>query len=285
MAAYPQAMDEVFRALGDPSRRRLLDSLNARSGQTLSELCADMDMARQSVSKHLAVLEAAALVTTVWRGREKLHYLNPAPIGEISERWINQYDRGRVVALADLKRALEKHPVEKPSFVYSTYIRTTPERLWQALTDPAFTERYWGLAFDTDWKPGSSMTLRQWGLTIADPEQIVLESEPYRRLSYTWHTFTPEWRRMAREQVGFDQEFLDRIAAEPRSKATFEIEPLGELVKLTVIHDGFEPGSEVLPAISQGWPHIVSNLKTLLETGELLPTPPPPSEVTAAPSS
>ena len=285
MAAYPHAVDDVFRALGDPSRRRLLDSLNARSGQTLSELCADMEMARQSVSKHLAVLEAAALVTTVWRGREKLHYLNPAPIGEISERWINQYDRGRVVALADLKRALEEHSVEKPSFVYSTYIRTTPERLWQALTDPAFTERYWGLAFDTDWKPGSSMTLRQWGLTIADPEQIVLESEPHRRLSYTWQTFTPEWRRMPREKVGFDREFLDRIAAEPRSKATFEIEPLGELVKLTVIHDGFEPGSEVLPTISQGWPHIVSNLKTLLETGELLPTPPPPSEVTAAPSS
>ncbi|MBV8990927.1 MAG: SRPBCC domain-containing protein, partial [Solirubrobacterales bacterium] len=275
-------MDEVFRALGDPSRRRLLDSLNARSGQTLSELCADMDMARQSVSKHLAVLEAAALVTTVWRGREKLHYLNPAPIGEISERWINQYDRGRVVALADLKRALEEHSVEKPSFVYSTYIRTTPERLWQALTDPAFTERYWGLAFDTDWKPGSSMTLRQWGLTIADPEQIVLESEPHRRLSYTWQTFTPKWRRMAREKVGFDQEFLDRIAAEPRSKATFEIEPLGELGKLTVIHDEFAAGSEVLPTISQGWPHILSNLKTLLETGEVLPAPAPAPETTAA---
>ena len=136
MVAYPAHADDVFRALADPGRRRLLDSLNLRSGQTLRELCADMDMARQSVSKHLAVLEAAGLVTTVWRGREKLHYLNPAPIGEISERWINQYDRGRVRALADLKRALEDHPVEKPSFVYSTYIRTTPERLWKALTNP-----------------------------------------------------------------------------------------------------------------------------------------------------
>ena len=92
-------------ALVDPSRRRLLDSLNTRNGQTLRELRADMDMARQSVSKHLAVLEAAQLVTTVWRGREKLHYLNPAPINEISERWINQYDRDRVRALSDLKRA------------------------------------------------------------------------------------------------------------------------------------------------------------------------------------
>ncbi len=278
-------MDDVFRALADPGRRRLLDSLNARSGQTLRELCADMDMARQSVSKHLAVLDAAGLVSTVWRGREKLHYLNPAPIGEISERWINEYDRGRVRVLADLKRALEEHPVEKPSFVYSSYIRTTPERLWQALTDPAFTERYWGLAFETDWKPGSSMTLRQWGLAIADPEQVVLESEPHHRLSYTWHTFTPEWRQMAGEKVGFDEAFLDRIAAEPRSKVTFEIEDLGELVKLTVIHDGFETGSEVLPTISQGWPHVLSNLKTLLETGDVLPPPAPASEVAAATSS
>lgn len=271
MAAYFSSTDEVFRALADPGRRRLLDSLNARSGQTLRELCADMDMARQSVSKHLAVLEAAGLVSTVWRGREKLHYLNPAPISEISERWINQYDRGRVRALADLKRAREEHPVDKPLFVYSTYIRTTPERLGQALTDPAFTDRYWGLEFETDWKPGSPMTLREWGLTIADPQQVVLESEPCRRLSYTWHGFTPEWRAMAREEVGFGEEFLDRIAAEPRSRATFEIEDLGELVKLTVIHDRFEPGSEVLQTVSQGWPHILSNLKTLLETGDTLP--------------
>src|SRR3954466_13189150 len=144
MAAYP-GMDEVFRALGDPSRRQLLDSLNARNGQTLRELCSGLDMARQSVSKHLAVLEAANLVSTVRRGREKLHYLNAAPINEIAERWITRYERNRVSALADLKRALEDTPVDRPSFVYTTYIKTTPERLWQALTDPAFTERYWGM--------------------------------------------------------------------------------------------------------------------------------------------
>ncbi|HUA48459.1 MAG TPA: metalloregulator ArsR/SmtB family transcription factor [Solirubrobacteraceae bacterium] len=270
MAAYPPEADDVFRALADPGRRRLLDSLNSRNGQTLRELCADMDMARQSVSKHLAVLEAAQLVTTVWRGREKLHYLNPAPINEISERWINRYDRDRVRALSDLKRALEDHHMDKPSFVYTTFIRSTPERLWQALTDPAFTERYWGVAFDSDWKPGSSITLRQWGLAIADPDQVVLESEPYRRLAYTWQTFTPEWQEQAAERVGFPREFLERIATEPRSKVAFEIDDLGEFVKLTVIHDGFEPGSEVLETISQGWPHILSNLKTLLETGDTL---------------
>ncbi len=273
MGALLPDIDDVFRALADPGRRRLLDSLNARSGLTLRELCAEMDIARQSVSKHLAVLEAAGLVNTVWRGREKLHYLNPAPIAEISERWIRQYDRGRITALADLKRALEEHPVDKPSFVYSTYIRTTPERLWQALTDPAFTERYWGLTLESDWQAGSPVILRQWGLTIADPEQVVLESDPFRRLSYTWHTFTAEWQQVAHETVGFPQEFLDQIAREPRSKVTFEIADLGDLVKLSVIHDGFEAGSGVLATISQGWPYILSNLKTLLETDDILPAP------------
>src|SRR5216683_5139727 len=90
-----RSMDEVFKALADASRRRLLDSLNARNGQTLRQLCAGLDMARQSVSKHLAILEAAGLVTTVRHGREKLHYLNAAPINEIGERWISHYDRGR----------------------------------------------------------------------------------------------------------------------------------------------------------------------------------------------
>ena len=94
-------------------------------------------MARQSVSKHLAVLEAANLVTTVWRGREKLHYLNAEPINAIADRWISRYDRARVRALADLKTALEDDPDgASPSFVYATYISTTPERLWQALTEP-----------------------------------------------------------------------------------------------------------------------------------------------------
>src|SRR5215813_9774931 len=113
MAAY-----DVFKALGDPSRRVLLDSLNERNGQTLRELCSRLDMARQSVSKHLAVLEAANLVTTVRRGREKLHYLNAAPINDIAERWITRYERGRVQALADLTHALEAQPMGETSFAY-----------------------------------------------------------------------------------------------------------------------------------------------------------------------
>jgi uncharacterized protein YndB with AHSA1/START domain len=219
-------------------------------------------MARQSVSKHLAILESANLVTTVWRGREKLHYLNAAPISEIAERWINHYDRQRIDALSDLKKALEGSVMNKPEFVYTTYIRTTPEQLWQALTDPAFTRRYWGVGLDSDWSQGSTMT---WELpgdnAISDPEQRVLESDPYRRLSYTWHTFTPEWA------AAFDMtdEHRARFASEPRSKVTFDITTEGDLVKLTVIHDGFGPGSAVLEAITQGWPRILSDLKTLLE--------------------
>jgi DNA-binding transcriptional ArsR family regulator/uncharacterized protein YndB with AHSA1/START domain len=275
MAAYPE-MDEVFKALADPSRRQLLDSLNARNGQTLRELCSGLRMARQSVSKHLAILEAANLVTTVRRGREKLHYLNAAPINEIGERWITHYDQSRVEALADLKRALEEDTaMEKPSFVYTTYIRTAPERLWQALTDPAFTKRYWGATFQSEWSEGSKMTWDLFGVSISDPDQVVLESDPYRRLSYSWHTFSPELAAA----LDVTDEARDRIAAEPRSKVTFDIEALGDLVKLTVVHDGFEPGSLMVAMVSQGWPPILANLKTLLETGETLPdiSEPPPT--------
>lgn len=263
-------MDEVFRALADPSRRRLLDSLNERSGQTLRELCTGLDMARQSVSKHLAVLEEANLVTTVWRGREKLHYLNAEPINAIADRWISRYDQPRVSALADLKKALEGTSMDKPSVVYATYISTTPERLWQALTEPAFTKRYWNTTFTTDWAPGSPMTWDNHGVVIADPEQVVVESEPFRRLSYTWHTMTPELA----ERFGWDADYLGKVSSEPRSKVTFEIEPTSDgVVKLTVIHDGFEPGSTVAESVRGGWPAVIATLKTFLETGEPLSIP------------
>jgi uncharacterized protein YndB with AHSA1/START domain/DNA-binding transcriptional ArsR family regulator len=261
-------MDEVFRALADPSRRQLLDSLNVRGGQTLGELCSGLDMARQSVSKHLAVLEVANLVTTVWRGREKLHYLNAAPISDISDRWINRYDRRRVSALAGLKRALEDPSMARPEFVYVTYVRTTPERLWQALTDPSFTARYWGMTYDSDWEKGSRYGLTQHGVRVEDPDQVVLEADPPRRLSYTWHTVTAELARAR----GWSDEYFARIADEARSKVTFEIEPEEDgNVRLTVIHDGFEEGSTMLESVSGGWPRVLANLKTLLETGEAQP--------------
>ena len=162
------------------------------------------------------------------------------------------------------------HSVDpKPEFVYTTYIRTTPERLGRGLTDPAFTRRYWGLAFESGWKTGSPYTLKldQGDVKIADPAQVVLQSDPFRRLSYTWHTFTPEWAAAYDVSDGH----LAQVAAEPRSTVTFDLEPVGDLVKLTVVHGGFAAGSAVLPGISQGWPRLMSDLKTLLETGEPLP--------------
>ncbi len=262
-------LDNVFKALADPSRRRLLDGLNERGGQSLRELCAGLDMARQSVSKHLALLEAANLVTTLRRGREKLHYLNAAPINEIADRWINHYDRQRVAALADLKSALEGAPMSattKPEFVYTTYIRTTPEQLWRALTEPAFTQRYWKTSFETDWSVGSAMTWDNHGVRIEDPQQRVLVYDPFERLSYSWHSFTPEL--FAASSFTSSEEVA--LAAEPRSKVTFEIEQQGDTCKLTVVHDDFEPGGVVAQKVSHGWPRVMSDLKSLLETGDPL---------------
>lgn len=261
-------MDAVFKALADTSRRRLLDRLNVRNGQSLRELCVDVEMTRQSVTKHLRVLEAANLVITVRRGREKLHYLNAIPINEIAERWIGRYDRERVRALADLKHALEDPSMTQTEFVYVTYIKTTPEKLWQALTDPTFIGRYFeGHGPQSDWSVGSPVL---WKISpeggYHDWGQQVLEAEPNKRLSYTWHLYEPEMAEM----FGWTEEKLAQLRKEKRSKVTFEIEPADSSVKLTVIHDDFEPGSEMLDGISSGWPEVLSNLKTVLETGEAM---------------
>jgi len=165
---------------------------------------------------------------------------------------------------------------EMTSFTYTTYIHATPDQVWKALTDPAFTKRYWRhqtagpKTFRSDWKNGSTWSLvhEEVGLVVSDPEQVILESDPYRRLAYTWHTFTPEWAA----NVGMDESTADAWRADPRSKVGYDIEDVGhDVVKLTVVHDGFEPGSHVLEAISNGWPAVLASLKTLLETGSALP--------------
>jgi uncharacterized protein YndB with AHSA1/START domain len=162
------------------------------------------------------------------------------------------------------------------SFSYTIYVHATPERVWQGLTDPAMTKRYWRhqkagpKTFRSDWEKGSAWDLeyKDVGLVVSDPEQVVLESDPYQRLSYTWHSFTPEWAA----EVGMDETTADAWRAESRSKVTFDIEDFGRgVVKLTVTHDGFSSGSRVLLAISEGWPAVLSSLKTLLETGTALP--------------
>ncbi|MGV9306732.1 MULTISPECIES: ArsR/SmtB family transcription factor [unclassified Nonomuraea] len=262
-------MDAVFKALADTSRRRLLDRLNERNGQTLLELTQGLGMSRQAVSKHLAVLEAANLVSTVRHGREKLHYLNPVPIHEIADRWIGRYERGRLSVLARLKQSLEA-PVNKPEFVYVIYIQTTPEKLYQALTDPELIKVYMGgTGPESTWEIGSPVRWK----SFPDGEfqelgQRVLEAEPGKRLSFTWHTLQPMHREM------FDSDEAFAVAVKERSKVTFEIEP-AELevlgVKLTIIHDGFDsPDSKMLGSVSGGWIMILSALKTFLEGGSLV---------------
>jgi uncharacterized protein YndB with AHSA1/START domain len=163
------------------------------------------------------------------------------------------------------------------AFVYTAYIKASAEQVWQGLTDPAVMKRYWRhhkagpKAFVSDWQKGSSydMTHDEVGLVVSGPDQVILESDPYHRLSYTWHTITPEWAAA----VGMDDSTAAAWRAEPRSKVAFDIDDVGHgTVKLTVTHDGFAPGSVVLPAISEGWPAVVSSLKTLLETGSSLRT-------------
>jgi uncharacterized protein YndB with AHSA1/START domain len=156
--------------------------------------------------------------------------------------------------------------MSNPEFVYVSYIRTTAELLYRALTERAFMERYWGVVVESDWQVGSPITWERNGTRQSDPRQVVLEADPPRRLSYTWHAITAEWNGNS-----LDDELLRRAAAEPLSRVTFELEPHGELVKLTVLHDHFELDSVVAQMVSKGWPLVVSSLKTLLETGETQP--------------
>ena len=166
---------------------------------------------------------------------------------------------------------------EQTAFVYTTYIRENPERVWQGLTDPALMKRYWRhqkagpKTFHSDWKKGSTyeMAHDEAGLVVTGPEQVILDSDPPHRLAYTWHTITPEWAAA----VGMDEATAATWRAEARSKVAFDIEDVGHgVAKLTVTHDGFAPGSAVLPAISEGWPAVLASLKTLLETGSSLRT-------------
>lgn len=164
-------------------------------------------------------------------------------------------------------------------FVYVTYIHTTPERLWQALTEPEFIRNYFdGGGPESDWRVGSPI---RWKMHRDDENhdwgQRVLEAEPYRRLAYSWHNYQPEMAAM----FGWSEEHLAELQKESLSKVSFTIEPAGPVVKLTVLHDGFEPDSEMLNGISQGWPMILSKLKTVLEKDEAVAVAGAGADVTA----
>ena len=259
-AAYnPEvADDQAFRALADPTRRLLLDVLFEREGRTLHELHSEVEgMTRFGVMKHLRILEAAGLVVTRRVGREKLHYLNPVPVQLIHDRWVSKYTRPQAAALADLKDELERGETMSaaPTQVYQVYIKASPEQVWDAITKPEFTARYFfGSRVQTTGEAGTPIrhlaadTDDLWG------DDAILESEPPRRLVHTWRSL-------------YDEE----LAAEPSSRITWEIEEQpGGVSKLTVIHDQLERSPKTAAGVAGGWSYVLSGLKTLLETGEPL---------------
>ncbi len=243
--------NQVFRALGDPTRRRLLDALFQQDGQTLSELESEIEMTRFGVMKHLRLLEEAGLVATRRSGREKLHFLNPVPIRLIHDRWIDKYTEPWVAVLSDLKQRLE-NTVEK---VFELYIRTTPERLWEAITDPEIRSKYnFGARIDSEWTPGSRLEMSAPNPGVLLGEGEVLEADPPRRLV---HTMTALWS--------------EDVKREGSSRVTWTIEPVGDSCHLTLTHDQLSDGANA--ELFGGWPMILSGLKTWLETGDLLTTP------------
>jgi uncharacterized protein YndB with AHSA1/START domain len=242
-------MDDVFRALADPTRRSLLDKLFKKDGLTLNALAAEAKMTRFGVMKHLALLEQAGLIATRRRGREKLHYLNPIPIRLVHDRWVSKYTEPWAAALTDLKYRLES-TMEK---VFEIYIKTTPERLWHAITDTEMRSKYtFGAVITSDWTPGSRYEGTGGGAPILEGEN--LEVDPPRRLV---QSFRALW--------GED------VKNEGTSRVTWEIMPVGDSCMLKVTHDQMREGAN--NQIYGGWPMVLSGLKTLLETGELLTTP------------
>jgi uncharacterized protein YndB with AHSA1/START domain len=245
-------MDAVFKALADPTRRSLLDELFREDGQTLSALEGRFEMSRFGVMKHLKQLEEAGLVVAKRRGREKVHFLNPVPIRLVHDRWVSKYAEPWAADLSDLKTRLERS-MEK---VFEIFIKTTPERLWKAITDPEERSKYnFGATVTSDWTPGSGYTLTAMdgAVNLGDGEN--LEVDPPRKLVQTANFLWGE-----------------DVKAEGTSRITWEIQPIGDdSCQLTVTHDQMREGAN--DQIYGGWPMILSGLKTWLETGEVLTTP------------
>ncbi len=244
-------MDAVFKALSDPTRRALLDSLRDRGGQTLTELEAGLGMTRFGVMKHLRVLEDALLVVTRKSGRFKYHYLNALPIQEVADRWMAPYAKPLARFALDLKNNLEGNTkmADKPDYVLETYIRTTPKALWDALINPEKTRLYYyDSAVESTLKPGSPFRYNgPDGKTMLDGE--VREVVPEKRLATT---FIPIWEPGALT-----------------TRVVYELEPMGEVVKLTLTHYEIAKAGGAI----EGWQLIFAGLKTYLETGKALNVP------------
>ena len=247
-------MDAVFRALADPTRRRLLDELFRQDGQTLTALEQRLPMTRFGVMKHLKVLEEANLVVTKRRGREKLHFLNPVPIRLVHDRWVSKYAEPWTARLSGLKKRLEETTMEK---VFEIYIRTTPERLWHAITTSEMRSKYsFGAVVSSEFTPGSRFEMRTPDGDGLLGEGENLEVDPPRRLV---QTMVPLWSA--------------EIKREGQSRITWEIEPMGEVCRLTVTHDQIREGAS--SEVYGGWPMLLSSLKSLLETGQSMDFRPP----------
>lgn len=238
-------MDDVFKALADPTRRDLLDRLRQVDGQTLGQLCAGLEMTRQAASRHLAVLEAADLVVATWQGREKLHHLNRVPLQQVYDRWISQYHQPRLAALSGLKQSLEKQTMPDSNFVYSLYIDAPVERIWEALTMGEFTRQYWsGRRVQSSWQVGAPLEILTEDGTV-EVTGTVIEATPHERLRYSWSS---------------------TALSGPETAVLFELKPMAGSVQLMITHGP-------LPADSRardGWIAILSSLKSWLETGKPL---------------
>src|SRR5579862_7756415 len=243
MKRVASQLEDVFRALADPSRRSLLDELFKNDGQTLSALEQRLPMTRFGVMKHLKLLEAAGLVVTKKRGREKLHFLNAVPIRLLHDRWVSKYTEPWVATLSGLKNRLENRTMEK---VFEIYIKTTPELLWKALTDTEMRRKYtFGAVVASDWTVGSRYEAVGRGAPIFEGEN--LEVDPPRRLV---QSFKALW--------GED------VKSEGTSRVTYEITPIGDSCLLKVTHSQLREDAN--NQLYGGWPMILSGIKTLLET-------------------
>ncbi len=251
-------MDQVFRAIDDRGRRTLLDALFERDGQTLLQLCALLpDMSRQGVMNHLRLLESAELVVTHRAGRKKYHYLNPVPIQLISDRWISKYAAPRVDALVALGRRTEQgSTMNRPVHIYQAYIRASVDAVWQAIVDPDQTVQYfYGTRVRSDWQVGGPMSyLNADGGLVS--EGTVLAIDPPNRIEFT---FTALWD--------------EALTAEGPCREVWSIDEVNGMSRLTIELYDVTTESATYRDFVQGFPYIVSGLKSLLETGTALPAP------------